>query len=248
MVGYRLFDYEGQRMVELYSRRHHGLVSTIAPVLLSFSFCTRDAQAQVHWDASAQLGVMKRFLANRPEGTGDASFGPTAQLTGHLALLPLVHVGGYFGHDISPMPGDAAARNITFGGIRAKGMIPWVGGSVRAWVFAGFGYAGIYSRSYDTTFSMTDSAGVDQRRPVRVQGAGGAFFDVPFGIGASYKLFKPWELCGELSGRFGFGHTGSVYELPGPQVRVEGLPHQSAMPAGLDRFALGLTVGVMIDL
>ena len=244
-------------MAELRSRRRRRLAraKVLAPGLLSiFAFLSiffvaeRDAEAQLHWDASALLGVMKRFLANRPGGTDDVGFGPTGQLTGHVALLPLVHAGGYVGHDISPLPGDGAARNITFGGVRARGMIPWVRGSARAWIFAGFGYAGVFSQSYGTTFAFVDGAGNVERRPVRVQGAGVGFFEVPFGIGASYKLYKPWELCAELGARFGFGHSGSVYELPGPQVRAPGMPGQNALPAGLDRFALGLTLGVLIDL
>ena len=234
-------------MGELPSGCRRGRACALAVALLFF-FVSRQAGAQLHWDAAAQLGVMKRFVANRPSGTGDAGFGPTGQLTGHLALLPLVHVGGYVGHDISPMPGDVAARNITFAGGRVKGMLPWVRGSFRTWVFAGFGYAGVYAPSYATTFTIVDGAGVSERRPVHVQGAGGGFFEVPFGIGASYKLFKPWELCVELGARTGFGHTGSVYEPPGPAVRVEDSSTQRASPAGLDRFALGLTVGVMIDL
>ena len=242
-------------MAELLSRRFRRFASStvLGAGLLSFSsfLCVsllgeREAQAQLHWDASAQLGVMKRFLADRPAGTDDVGFGPTGQLTAHVALLPLVHVGGYFGHDISPLPGDGSARNITFGGLRAKGMIPWVRGTMRAWLFAGFGYAGVYSPSYGTT--LVEGGGGAERRQVRVQGSGGGFFDVPFGIGASYKLFPPWELCAELGARAGFGHDGSVYEHPGPQIRVPGAPGQNALPAGLDRFALGLTVGVMIDL
>ncbi len=237
-------------MAEFPSRRRRAVAftSALAFGLLSFFGHEGEAEAQLHWDASAQLGVMKRFLANRPPSAEDVGLGPTGQLTAHVALLPLVDVGGYVGHDISPLPGDAAARNITFGGLRAKGMIPWVRGSMRAWLFAGFGYAGVYSQSYDKTFTVGDGLGNTERRPGHVQGAGGGFFEVPFGIGASYKLFKPWELCAELGGRFGFGHTGSVYELPGPEARVTGLPGQNVGPAGLDRFALGLTVGVMIDL
>jgi hypothetical protein len=236
-------------MAELPSRRRGRALASAASLALLFFFSSREARAQLHWDASAQLGVMKRVLTNRAEGADDAGFGPTGQLTGHLALLPLVHVGGYFGHDISPLPRDAAARNITFGGLRAKGILPWVRGSMRAWVFTGFGYAGVYAPSYSTAFTITDGAGVSDRRPVRVEGAGGGFFEVPFGIGASYKLFKPWELCAELGARVGFGHSGSAYEPPGPRVTVDGgLPSQRASPAGLDRFALGLTVGVMLDL
>jgi hypothetical protein len=215
---------------------------------VSLSFST-PASAQLHWDVSAQAGVMKRFLVARPPGSDtNVGFGPTAQLMGHVALLPLVHVGGYFGHDISPLPGDGAARNITFGGVRAKGMLPWIRGSMRAWIFAGFGYSGVYSQSYNTTFSIPNGAGVIERRPVRVEGAGGSFFEVPFGIGASYKLYKPWELCAELGARVGFGHTGSVYEEPGPQVSVESFAGQNAAPAGLDRFGIGLTLGVLADL
>jgi hypothetical protein len=219
--------------------------------LVLFSFLVAlspRASAQLHWDASAQVGVMKRFLTNRPSGAGDAGFGPIAQLTGHVALLPLVHVGGYFGHDLSPMAGDGGTRNITFGGLRAKGSLPFVRGSVRAWIFAGFGYAGVYQQSFDGTFAIPTGIGTTERRPGRVEGAGGGFFDVPFGIGASYKLFKPWELCAELGARVGFGHSGSVYESPGPQLTIPGLAGQNAAPAGLDRVALGLTVGVQVDL
>lgn len=228
-------------------RQASAFVFSLALALLFF-LVSRPAGAQLHWDASAQLGVMKRFVASRPAGTDDAGFGPTGQLTGHLALLPLVHVGGYVGHDVSPLPGDAAARQITFAGGRVKGMLPWVRGSFRSWVFAGFGYARVYAPSYETTFTIVDGTGASARRPVVVQGAGGGFFDVPFGIGASYKFFKPWELCAELGARAGFGHAGSVYEAPGPAVRVEDSARQRVSPAGLDRFALGLTVGVMIDL
>jgi len=230
-------------------RRSHGPASVVAGLLLLFLLChARESKAQLHWDASAQVGAMKRFLVNRPANADDAGFGPTAQLTAHLALLPLVHVGAYLGADLSPLGGDAAARKLAFGGVRARGMLPWVRGTVRAWIFAGFGYSGVYAPSYETTFTITDAAGGSTRRPVYVQGAGGGFFEVPLGIGASYRFFKPWELCAELGARFGFGHTGTAYEHPGPGVRVADLPPQNAAPAGFDRFALGLTLGILLDL
>ena len=221
-----------------------------APLWVVTSLCvalvSRDAAAQLHWDASAQLGVMKRFLVSR--AGDDVGFGPTGQLTGHVALLPLVHVGGYVGHDISPLPGEGSARSITFGGVRAKGMLPFASGKMRAWVFAGFGYAGVYQRSFRSTFFISRPLGDPEQRSGRVEGAGGSFFDVPFGVGASYKLYKPWELCAELGARVCFGHVGSVYEYPGPQVTVPDYAGQNAAAAGLDRFAIGLTVGFMIDL
>jgi len=178
------------------------------------------AHAQVHWDTSAQAGIMKRVLVDRPSGGEDAGFGPVAQLTAHVALLPLLRVGAYFGHDISPIEGPASARDLTWGGIRAKIMSPWPRGAMRAWLFVGFGYEGVYARSTTVAGST-------------VHGAGGGFFEVPFGIGASYKLRKPWELCAELGMRTGFAHTGSMYEQPG---------------SGTDRYAFGLTIGVLLDL
>lgn len=197
-------------------------------VALSLFVVTSRAGAQIHWDASAQLGVMKRVLTDRQNGDPVAGVGPAGQLTGHVALLPLVRVGGYIGHDISPFnDGALSARDITWGGLRAKIMSPWPRGDVRLWLFVGFGYAGVYQRS--------TSLGPNSY----MRGAGGSFFEVPFGLGASYKLRKPWELCAELGARAGFGHTGSVYG--------HGVPKVEDGP-GTDSFAIGLTVGVLVDL
>ncbi len=193
------------------------------------------AHAQLHWDASAQVGVMRRVLTDRRPGGDDASFGPVGQLSGHIALLPLVRLGAYVGHDVSPMAGESSARDLTWGGLRVKLMSPWPRGTLRLWLFAGFGYAGVYARSTSVP-------------PRVVHGAGGGFFDVPFGIGASYKFHKPWELCGELGMRTGFGHRGSAYEAPGPGIENAGMPAGNASAAGIDRFALGLTIGVLVDL
>jgi hypothetical protein len=220
----------------------------VAAVGLALSLLADEhvAAAQIHWDASAELGVMKRFLGARPPGSSDAGVGIAGQINGHVALLPLVYVGAYVGHDISPLPGDASPRDITSGGVRAKGVLPW-GHAARAWVFAGFGYAGVYARSYHTTFAIAHPTGVE-RQPVLVEGASGSFFEVPFGLGASYKLSKPWELCAELGASVGFGHKGSAYEEPGPSVTVPNFASQNAAPAGLDRLAVGLTLGVLLGL
>ena len=57
-------------------------------------------------------------------------------------------------------------------------------------------------------------------------------------------------MSAELGMRGGFGHSGSAYGPPGPELRSTeaGRPDSNALPAGTDRFALGLTVGVLIDL
>ena len=81
-----------------------------------------------------------------------------------------------------------------------------------------------------------------------MQGAGGGFFDLPFGFGASYKLVKPIELVGELGAHVGFGHSGSVYDDPGPQLRIPGVPDNNVLPLGNDTFMLSLTIGVLLDL
>lgn len=219
-------------------------VLVVLATLALTTFATRSAQAQVHWDASAQIGGMKRFLSSRPAGGDDASIGPAGQLTAHIALLPLVRFGAYVGHDISPMGDERGTRDITFGGLRAKVMSPWPRGRLRAWAFVGFGYAGTYQRSSTTIVTQADgstTAGL-------VHGAGGGFLEVPLGIGASYKLRKPWELCAELGFRVGFAHHGSVYEEPGPRFVLDGNPDGNVPPSGIDRFALGLTVGVLLDL
>jgi hypothetical protein len=143
----------------------------------------------------------------------------------------------------------ASARDLTFGGLRAKLMSPWPRGALRAWVFVGFGYTGVYGRSTTAPRVFPGGAGgAPVTNEATVHGAGGGFFEVPFGIGASYKLRKPWELCAELGMRAGFAHHGSVYGDPGPRVTSAGRPDENASPAGQDSFAVGLTVGLLVDL
>lgn len=224
-------------------------ITAFAGMLVATLLFTTAARAQLHWDASAQAGVEKRFLGARPPGGKDAGFGPALQLAGHLAFLPLVRLGAYVGHDISPLGGDSSARDLTWAGARVKVMSPWPRGSMRLWLFFGFGYDGVYQRS---TSAPRNFPGPTSMPVVRddavVHGAGGGFFEVPYGIGASYKLRKPWELSAELGARSGFGFIGSAYEAPGPRVSSAGRPDSNALPAGNDRFGISLTVGVLVDL
>jgi len=125
-------------------------------------------------------------------------------------------------------------------------MSPWPHGDARVWLFVGFGYAGVYQRSTSTTEGFPGPVGVVTTQRV-VHGAGGGFFEVPFGLGASYKLRKPWQINTEIGARPGFGHSGSVYEAPGPRVTGPG-PDGNVPPAGIDRFAIGMTFGILLDL
>ncbi len=221
-------------------------MARIASLLLSLAglLTAGTAQAQLHWDASAQLGVAKRFLTNRPSGSSDAGFGPVGEIHGHVAIFPLVRVGPYLSHDISPLPGDAAALQITSAGARIKVTSPFPLDPWRVWGFLGFGYAGVYGPSFPTNVDIGGT-----RQNALVSGAGGGFFEVPFGIGASYKLRKPWHLTAELSGRVGFGFSGSVYDLEtGRSGVAPGQPPLLFTNAGTDTLGVGLAIGVMLDL
>jgi hypothetical protein len=236
MASSRLFDYEKAVLRRL-------LVVAVLMLL------PRAALAQVHWDAAAEVGVMKRFLAERPQGGDDAGFGPIGQVNAHVALLPLVRVGGYFGYELSPFAGDASTRSLFGGGLRAKVMSPWPRGNVRGWLFAGFGYMAAYAPSYDTPVTVPSGiSGQTTAAQGHVAGAGGGFFEIPLGIGASYKLYGAWSLVGELGVRIGLGHTGSAYEDPGPTLKIDGQPDNNVLPAGRDRYGTSLAVGIQLDL
>ncbi len=239
MVGYPLLDYETYAML----RRLVALASALGV----FAFAA-PASAQLHWDAAAEAGVMKRFLGAKSI-TDDPGFGPLLELQGHVALLPFVRVGAYVGHDISPMPANIAARDITSGGLHVKLIPPFPRGDFRAYLFLGFGYAGVYARSYPSTLAIpTGISGNTKPTDGTVQGAGGSYFELPFGLGATYKLSNALHLMGELGMRYGFGFSGSVYEAPGPQFSSPNRPDENVSPAGLDQWGVSLAVGVMLDL
>lgn len=216
-----------------------------AAIVIASLFCASSANAQLHLDASAQLGADKRFATNRPAGSDDAGFGAVGQLNAHVALLPLIRVGAYVGHEISSF-GDAT-RDITWFGARGKLMSPFLR-TLKPYFFLGFGYAATYQRSVDRTVSVPTTLGQSKTMEATVEGAGGGFFDVPFGVGASYKLVKPIELVGELGAHVGFAHSGSVYDDPGPQLKIPGVPDNNVLPLGNDTFMISLTIGVLLDL
>lgn len=197
--------------------------------------------ANVHWDASAQLGVDKRFVVDRPAGVGDASIGPSGRLAAHVALLPLVRTGAYASYDLSPSAG--ATRDVVAGGLRVKVLSPWPHGAMRVWLFVGFGYAAVFARGY--TGDVASASGV-LVPDARVSAANGHLFELPFGMGVSYKLRKPWHLSAELGARYGFGHGGAAYDDPGPSFVASGASG-SALPGGVDRWGLGLTIGLLFD-
>lgn len=205
---------------------------------VSSSSVTRVARAQVRWDASAQAGPIKRWLADRPPGGDDAGFGGEARLAAHVALLPLVRAGGYAAFDVTGA-GDAT-RLLFGGGLHAKLFAPIPSRTTRLWLATGFGLVGAYSPSYETVLAGTTPATVQTVQAAR---AGGRFFEVPVGVGAGWKVWGPWSLTGELGVRLGFAHGGSLYDAPGRAAGAAG----AVPPAGADRVAVGLLLGVLYD-
>ena len=205
------------------------------------------AEAQLHWDVGAKGGVSKRFLSSRPPGAPDAGLGPEAEVEGHVAVLPMLRAGLYAAYDRSPVTG-IAARNIMAAGLHVRVNAPWPRDPFRGWVYLGFGYAGVYAPSYETTLLVQhDPAMPASPTRTTVQGSGGTFFEVPVGLGVAYKLRRPWELTLELGTRVGFGWSGSTY-TSGAVALPDGAPAQQIQQTGNDSFAVLLSLGVSCEL
>jgi hypothetical protein len=187
----------------------------------------RRAAAQLHWDAGGEVGVMQRAVTGGDPGAASPEPGPVGELNVHLALLPMVRVGPYLVHDISPLSG-APSRQMTEGGLRAKVSPPLLQAPWRTWGFVGIGYLRAYEPSH--------------RLPVTgdfVPGLGGGALDLRLGLGLGYRLSHPWEVFAELGGRFGVAFTGSMYERGACAC---GEPF-----VGKDSFALSLSLGLSLN-
>ncbi len=185
------------------------------------------AAAQVHWDAGAEVGVMQRFTTGSDQGAASPRPGPVGEAYVHLALLPLIRVGAFVAHDISPLSG-APSREMTEAGLRAKVTPPLLTVPWQTWVFSGVGYARTYEPSH--LFQATDTF---------VPGAGGGLLDLRLGVGLGYRLSRPWEIFAELGGHVGIPLTGSMYERGACGC---GEPY-----VGKDSFALSLSVGLSLN-
>jgi len=148
----------------------------------------------VHWDAGVELGAAYRLTTGQSAGVPAPIPGPAGELHAHVALVPMVRVGGYLAFDVSPVPGFPV-REIAEAGLRAKLSPPLLSGAWRDWLFVGVGYARAFAA-----------------------GEGGGFLDLPVGVGIGYRLRRPWELFAELEGRVGLAFAGPLYDksAPGP--------------------------------
>jgi hypothetical protein len=194
-----------------------------AALALALSLSAPPALAQVHWDAGAQVGVMERLTTGGPPGSPTPTPGPVFQLQGHVALVPMVRIGAYVAHDISPVD-SVPARQITGAGLRAKVAPPLLSGPWHTWAVLGVGVA----HAYEPSHSVPGPSG-----SLTVGSAEGGILDIPVALGLGYRVRgprDPWEISTELGCRFGVAFFGSLYD-GGPR----------------DSFALSLSVGVTLD-
>jgi hypothetical protein len=159
--------------------------------------CAGIAEAQLHWDTSADVGVEKRFLRARPADRNDAGFGPFVRAGAHVALLPLVRVGVYAAGSYSPVRG-ASDRAFAGGGLEFRlippvRFPPWI---AHAYLYTGFGYSAVWA---------TPKGGTALR---------GGCFDLPVGFAATHRIRKPVEIGLALGTRFSIACNGSVFAEP----------------------------------
>jgi hypothetical protein len=188
--------------------------------------------AQVHWDVGAELGVMERIAPDRAAGVPLPSPGPVGEVHVDVALLPMLRLGPYLAHDISP---GAPDRQTTEGGLRAKLTPPLLPQPWRAWAFLGFGFARSYRPSHWLEPTPFGGSGGE------VAGEEGESLDATLGLGLGVKVRAPWTLFAELEGQSGFLFWGDMYD-PAPCACL-----RDPYP-GHDAFAASLRVGVSLDL
>lgn len=218
-----------------------------AIALISASLATQ-ARAQVRGDLGAFAGVSQRVLVS-PSG-GQGTPGPLVGVEGHVALMPLLRLGGYVTGEIAPTSDVVPAKDMLAFGVRAKIVPPWPRGDWHIWGALGFGFVTAYSPSYSQKLLLPPSGGgAPVPTQANVDGAGGGFFEVPLSFGASYRVRKPLVVFAELTTRFGFGFFGTLYGGGnGRSVVTADLTPAAISSSGTDVFAAQLAVGAGFDL
>jgi hypothetical protein len=214
------------------------LSSTVAAALT----CA-DAWCQVRYDLGLELGAAKRFMTDRPSGASQPGFGPAAQVSGHVGVLPMLRAGLYGSLEWSATEGEPARRMVA-GGLQLR-LVPSLldSGTYHGWVGLGFGYVGVYApgfhaqvQSRTPTPSSTDAL---------FDATSGHYFEVPVSIGVARRLRQPWEIFGEVIVRPGFGMSGDYYD--GRPGQAPGLPTLVETPPGNESVGLMLMIGVQLD-
>jgi hypothetical protein len=205
----------------------------------------------VHYDIGFGVGPAKRFLSNKGDTGDDAALGGRAQLHADVAVLPLLRLGLYAGFELSPPPTGNVREMFPFG-FQAKVTPPIESDRFKVYGFLGFGYDAVYTHSFSAIVPVQNAAAMQIPTPVRFDGVSGSFFEVPFGVGGSYRLRKPWELFLELRATAGIGFGATLYNFD----ETGGRPGHSLVGKGVavakdndgeDAFGLALVFGIQFD-
>ncbi len=188
-----------------------------------------DARAQTHWDAAVEVGAMTRFATGRDAGAPAPEPGPVGELNGHVAVFPMLRVGAYVGHDISPLSAQPA-RQITEGGLHLKFAPPLLPLPWRTWAYLGAGYARVYQPSH--AFEAGQGS-------VVVPGQGGGMLELRLGVAAGVRLSRAWDAFAELGGRAAPLFSGALFD--------RGSCGCGAPFGGKDSFALSLSLGLSLN-
>jgi hypothetical protein len=209
-----------------------------------------NAAAQVRWDASGSVGPSGRFLVSRGPGSDDAGVGGRLELKGHVAVMPFLRLGAGTYAELSPQ-GDAGARRMFGVGLRAKILLPLSVQRFRFFMGTGANYVGVMAPSFETELFAASGTGVlggpAIKQKVEIAEAGGSFFEIPLLFATTYKVTPELQLLGELGGSVGFLSSGSYYDENGRAFRTELGAINTVAPAGYDRFALFLSVGIVYE-
>jgi len=188
--------------------------------------------------------MSKRFLSG---GSLTGSFGPIIGLSGDIALMPLIRVGVYVDEELA-IDGEPKSPFITSFGGRVKFLPPVGSDNWRMWLFVGVGYAVVTAPGYHQTVPATIDEITQTNQDATATPSSGSFMEIPFGVGASYKLRAPWVILGELSGRAGLNSGGSYFDPTGRNAYITSTPTDTlGFVTGTESFALILTVGIGLD-
>ena len=162
--------------------------------------------------------MTKRFTTGGDHGAPAPEVGPSVEVQGHVALVPMVRLGAYLATDLTPVS-TGGPRAFWEGGLHVRLPPPLAPWPWRSWLFSGFGYA------------YADDLGAHLP---------GGMLAIPVGLGLGRKVSRRVLLFTELGAHFGFGFYGRMYD----RAAVEKL---GGAYVGQDTFALSLSVGLSLE-
>lgn len=205
------------------------------------TFAERTAEAQLHRELSASAGLTRRWLSNRG-GASDGGVGPRGEIAAHLAVLPIVRVGAYAAAELAPQ-GDADRSFFSVGGrLKLTPPAPLEIGS-RTWLFVGAG--GVFAHAPSS--SMASMALGGGAPALALAPASGRYLEIPFGVGGSHRVARHGSIQAEIGARWGLAFTGPLYASSG-RAATDATGAPSLAPStGVDRWAVGFSIGFVAD-